>query len=58
LDIGKAIFTAPVLAYSLVFALQAIGMFVAIAMLERVNVREFQATTRKAIATVMEGDLD
>jgi BCD family chlorophyll transporter-like MFS transporter len=58
LDIGKAIFTAPVLAYSLVFALQAIGMFVAIALLNRVNVREFQATTRKAIATVMEGDLD
>jgi BCD family chlorophyll transporter-like MFS transporter len=33
-------------------------MIVAIGLLNRVNVVEFQTTTRKAIATVMEGDLD
>jgi BCD family chlorophyll transporter-like MFS transporter len=58
LDLGRAIFTIPVLAYGLVFALQAVGMIVAIGLLNRVNVVEFQTTTRKAIATVMEGDLD
>jgi BCD family chlorophyll transporter-like MFS transporter len=58
LDLGKAIFTVPVLAYGLVFAIQAVGMILAIGLLNRVNVVEFQNTTRKAIATVMEGDLD
>ncbi|MDJ0531551.1 MAG: BCD family MFS transporter [Xenococcaceae cyanobacterium MO_207.B15] len=58
LDIGKALFTNPIWGYSLVFAIQALGMIVAITILNQVNVKEFQETTGKAIATVMEGDLD
>jgi len=58
LDIGKALFTAPVFAYGLVFGLQALGMLAAIALLNRVNVSEFRTTTNKAVATFMEGDLD
>jgi BCD family chlorophyll transporter-like MFS transporter len=58
LDIGKALFSAPVFAYGLVFGLQALGMLGAIALLNRVDVSEFQSSTNKAIATMMEGDLD
>jgi len=58
LQAGKALFTSPLLAYSLVFGLQAVGMLVAIQLLSRVNVTEFRSNTRQAIANVMEGDLD
>jgi BCD family chlorophyll transporter-like MFS transporter len=58
LDIGKTVFTTPLFAYSLVFALQAIGMIGAIALLKQVNIAEFKTNTQAAIATVMEGDLD
>jgi MFS transporter, BCD family, chlorophyll transporter len=58
LDLGKAVFTTPLRAYGLVFTLQALAMILAILMLERVDVREFQETTENAIATVMESDLD
>ncbi|AFZ43640.1 PUCC protein [Halothece sp. PCC 7418] len=58
LDLGKVLFSTPVLAYGLVFGLQALGMLGAIALLNRVNVSEFQTSTNQAIATVMEGDLD
>ncbi|WP_036484303.1 BCD family MFS transporter [Myxosarcina sp. GI1] len=58
LDVGKEIFATPLFAYSLVFALQAVAMLGAIAILNRVSVREFQETTGKAVAIVMEGDLD
>ncbi len=58
LDVGKALFNAPVFAYGLVFGLQALGMLAAIALLNRVNVSEFQSSTKTAIATMMEGDLD
>jgi MFS transporter, BCD family, chlorophyll transporter len=58
LDLGRAIFVSPLIAYSLVFFLQAVGMILAILILDRVNVEEFQDNNRKAIATVMEGDLD
>ncbi|GAB4542346.1 MAG: BCD family MFS transporter [Pleurocapsa sp.] len=58
LDVGKAVFGIPLLAYGLVFALQALGMIAAVVILDRVNVQEFQETTSRAIATVMEGDLD
>lgn len=58
LDFGKAIFSAPVLAYALVFSSQAVLMLLAIALLNRVNIREFRETTKQAIATVMEGDLE
>ncbi len=58
LDIGKQVFKNPVLAYGLVFAIQALGMLVAIYLLNRVDVAEFKANTKTAIATVMEGDLE
>jgi MFS transporter, BCD family, chlorophyll transporter len=58
LDAGRAMFQSPLLAYSLVFAIQAVGMLLAIVVLNRVNVNEFKSSTERAIATVMEGDLD
>ncbi|MFB8788583.1 MAG: BCD family MFS transporter [Potamolinea sp.] len=58
LDIGRTIFTIPVLAYGLVFGIQAVGMVLAVWFLGRVNVQEFRDNARSAIAAVMEGDLD
>ena len=58
LDLGKSIFSSSLLSYSLVFAMQAVGMILAIAILNQVNVREFKETTGQALSTVMEGDLD
>ncbi|HHP7231177.1 MAG TPA: BCD family MFS transporter [Xenococcaceae cyanobacterium] len=58
LDIGKALFASPLWSYGLVFGIQALGMIVAIMILNQVDVQEFQDTTGKAIATAMEGDLD
>lgn len=45
-------------AYSLVFVTQALGMGVAIALLSRVNVREFQLNAKQAITAALESDLD
>lgn len=58
LDLGRAIFQTPLLAYSCVFGLQAIGMIGAIFFLNQVNVREFKENTQQAIATILEGELD
>ncbi len=58
LDLGKQLFPTLVLAYGLVFGLEAVGMILAIWFLGRVNVQEFRANAREAIAAVMEGDLD
>lgn len=59
LTIGKQLFsTNLVLAYGLVFALQATGMLVAVGLLSRVNVQEFRENSRRAIATVLESELD
>lgn len=58
LDLGKAIFASKVLAYGLVFGVQAVGMIVAIWFLGRVNVQEFRDNAKNAIAIVMEGDLE
>jgi BCD family chlorophyll transporter-like MFS transporter len=58
LDVGRALFTRPVLAYGLVFGLQAVIMLIAVVMLNRVNISEFQEKTKGAIATVLEGELD
>jgi len=58
LNLGKILFTSPVMAYGTVFILQSLGMLVAIWLLQRVNVREFQENAKKAIALVMEGELD
>jgi MFS transporter, BCD family, chlorophyll transporter len=58
LDVGKSIFSAPLLSYSLVFGTQAISMILAVIILERVDVKEFKENTSNALSTVMEGDLD
>ncbi len=58
LDLGKAIFASKVLAYGLVFGVQAAGMIVAIWFLGRVNVQEFRDNAKNAIAIVMESDLE
>ncbi|MBE9142341.1 BCD family MFS transporter [Planktothrix mougeotii] len=58
LDLGRAIFQVPVLAYGTVFTVQAIGMMLAIILLNRVNVREFSENTKRAIANVLEQELD
>jgi BCD family chlorophyll transporter-like MFS transporter len=58
LDLGRQVFTSPVLAYGIVFALQAVGMVLAVWFLGRVNVQEFRDNASAAIAAVMEGDLD
>lgn len=59
LDVGKKIFPASlVTAYGAVFSLQILGMLGAIALLSRVNIREFQTTAKAAIANVIQSDLD
>jgi BCD family chlorophyll transporter-like MFS transporter len=58
LDLGKALFEQPLLAYGLVFTVQAVGMGCAIALLRRVNIQEFQDNARAALSAVMEGELD
>ena len=58
LDVGKSLFTSSVLAYGLVFALQAVGMVVAIWFLNRVDVTEFRTNANQAIASVLESELD
>jgi BCD family chlorophyll transporter-like MFS transporter len=45
-------------AYALVFLTQAVGMLVAIALVSRVDVQEFQMDARRAIAAALENDLD
>jgi MFS transporter, BCD family, chlorophyll transporter len=58
LDLGRVIFPQTLMAYSLVFAIQALGMLLAVWFLNRVNVREFQTNAKEAIASVLEADLD
>jgi MFS transporter, BCD family, chlorophyll transporter len=58
LNLGKVIFDAPVFAYGLVFALQAVGMILAIFLLGRVNVQEFQENANSAIVSILENELD
>lgn len=58
LDLGTKLFTAPVLAYGLVFAVQTAGMLLAVWLLGRVDVAEFRADAKAAIASVIQTDLD
>lgn len=46
------------LAYGLVFTLQAIGMVVAILLLSRVDIQEFQANAKAAITAALENEMD
>jgi MFS transporter, BCD family, chlorophyll transporter len=57
LDLGKNIFEATLMSYGLVFAMQGMGMILAIVILDRVDVQEFKDNTSQALSTVMEGDL-
>ena len=58
LNLGQIIFEVPILAYGLVFAMQACGMMLAIWFLRNVSIKEFRDKTEIAIATVMEGELE
>jgi MFS transporter, BCD family, chlorophyll transporter len=57
LDVGHGLFANLTLAYALVFAVQAVGMLTAIALLNRVNVQEFQTDAQSAIYQVLSDDL-
>jgi MFS transporter, BCD family, chlorophyll transporter len=57
LDLGKSLFAAPMLAYGLVFVVPVFGMMLAVRLLSRVNVAEFQTQAKTAIAQVLEQDL-
>lgn len=58
LDLGRVLFGSPVLAYSFVFALPVFGMLLAVRLLDRVNVQEFQLKAKEAIAAVLQQELD
>jgi MFS transporter, BCD family, chlorophyll transporter len=58
LDIGKRLSSNLVFAYGLVFVLQGLCMLVAISLLGRVNVQEFQTSSKDAIAAVIASDRD
>ncbi len=58
LNFGKIMFTDPVLAYGLVFVLQALGLILAVLLLGRVDIKEFQQNAQSAIAKIMENELD
>jgi BCD family chlorophyll transporter-like MFS transporter len=53
LDIGKKLSPNLVLAYGLVFLLQALAMVLAVRLLDRVNVREFQTTAKDTVKAVI-----
>jgi len=54
LDLGRSLFGVPMLAYELVFAVPAVGMILAVWLLGRVDVGEFQDNAKSAIATILE----
>jgi BCD family chlorophyll transporter-like MFS transporter len=58
LDIGKKLSPNLVVAYGLVFALQAGFMLLAVWFLSRVSVQEFRANAKEAIAAVIQSDRD
>jgi MFS transporter, BCD family, chlorophyll transporter len=58
LDLGKTVFVNTVLAYGFVFSLQALAMIIAVKLLDRVNVREFQTTAKDAVKAVIAADVD
>jgi len=58
LDVGRQLFSQTFLAFALVFACQAVGMVLAFGLLTRINVQTFKTESGKAIATLMEMELD
>lgn len=55
---GEVPAAAAFLAYGLVFMVQAVGMVLAVVLLRRVNIQEFQANARAAITAALESDMD
>jgi MFS transporter, BCD family, chlorophyll transporter len=58
LDLGRSFAPNLTLAYGFVFCLQALAMIIAVKLLDRVNVREFQTTAKDAVKSVIAADLD
>ena len=58
LSIGKLISPNLMLAYGFVFSLQALAMAIAVYLLDRVNVREFQTTAKDTIKAAIAADVD
>jgi MFS transporter, BCD family, chlorophyll transporter len=58
LDIGKSIFGNGLAAFAAVFLLEAVGLIVAVVVLAKLNVEEFQANSNQAIAEVFSGNLE
>jgi MFS transporter, BCD family, chlorophyll transporter len=58
LDLGRQIFQQTAFAFSLVFGCQAVGMLLAIGILNQVNVQEFRTNTTQAIARVLETEIE
>ncbi|WP_246198695.1 BCD family MFS transporter [Sodalinema gerasimenkoae] len=58
LNLGTWLFESPLLAYGSVFLLQSLGLLLALILLKRVNIKEFQASTQTAVSRVMEGELE
>ncbi|MBW4419030.1 MAG: BCD family MFS transporter [Myxacorys californica WJT36-NPBG1] len=58
LDVGKRLSPNLVIAYGLVFTLQACCMVLAVWLLSRVSVQEFRANAKDAIAAVIQNDAD
>jgi BCD family chlorophyll transporter-like MFS transporter len=59
LDIGRKLLPDNlVLAYGMIFGLEAVGMLISIWFLNRVNVTEFKTNTKQVLASVLESDLD
>jgi MFS transporter, BCD family, chlorophyll transporter len=58
LDLGRSLFGQQILAYGLVFTIEALCMILAVVLLNKVNVAEFRDRTRTAISTVLGQELD
>uniref|UniRef100_B8HSV0 PUCC protein n=1 Tax=Cyanothece sp. (strain PCC 7425 / ATCC 29141) TaxID=395961 RepID=B8HSV0_CYAP4 len=56
-NVSQARFGVPILAYGLVFILPVVGMTLALTLLQRVNVTEFQTQAKAAIVDVLADDL-
>ncbi len=58
LDIGRKLLPDNlVLAYGMVFGLEAVGMLISIWFLNRVNVTEFKTNTKQVLASVLESEI-
>jgi MFS transporter, BCD family, chlorophyll transporter len=57
LDLGRSLFDNLVLAYALVFTVQAVGMLTAVWLLNRVNVKEFQTDAQAAMGQVFSEEI-